>query len=199
MRVIGLTGGIASGKSSVSNILKHYPHVDADLVSRRVVSPGMPGLQQIFATFGSKILHEDGRLDRGAMRSLIARDSQAQQQLNAILHPIIIDAIKQELKALEAQGEALAFVSAALMMESGSYKNYDAVILISAPWEIRLKRLLERDGMDRGAAILLMNRQWRDEKRRSLATCEIINDGSLEDLKARTREALEKLDIDWRD
>lgn len=199
MRVIGLTGGIASGKSSVSNILKHYPHVDADQVSRRVVSPGMPGLQQISATFGSKILHEDGRLDRGAMRSLIARDSQAQQQLNAILHPIIIDAIKQELKALEAQGEALAFVSAALMLESGSYKNYDAVILISAPWEIRLKRLLERDGMDRDTAILLMNRQWRDEKRRSLSTCEIINDGSLEDLKARTREALVKLDIDWRD
>jgi len=198
MKTIGLTGGIASGKSSVSRILKHYPEIDADQVSRDVVAPGSPGLQMIVTVFGPEILQEDGALNRARLRKLIAHDPLAQQKLNAIMHPIIIAVIQDRLQTLAATGESLAFVSAALMMESGSYRNYDAVILITAPRETRLKRLLQRDNMDRETAEKLMDRQWSDEKRRPLAHAEITNNGDLQDLETNVKKVLESLQIPWR-
>lgn len=198
MQTIGLTGGIASGKSSVARILNRYPEIDADQVARRVVEPGSAGLQQVAAAFGPDILLADGNLNRAALRQRIAQDGEAQQRLNGILHPIIIAAIQARLRDLEQAGEEVAFVSAALMLESGSYRNYDAVVLVTAPEEIRLKRLLSRDGMEADLARKLMGRQWTDEKRRPYATVEIVNDGTLQDLEDRTRNALEVLQISWR-
>ena len=195
MRVIGITGGIASGKSAVEALLGGFPVIDADKVSREVVEPGQPGLAGIQARFGDEYLI-DGKLNRQKMRQLIAKDQTAQEELNAILHPLIAARIQEKLTALKE--EPVAFVSAALMLETGSYKRYDAVILVSAPLEIRLKRLVQRDGMSRDLARALIEKQWTDAQKRPYATVEIVNDGDLVDLKKRTEAALNQLGIPWR-
>lgn len=194
MKVFGITGGIASGKSTVESFLQPHPIIDADQVSRDVVQPGMPGLEQIRAAFGDAMLLQDGTLNRAALRNRIASDGAAQQQLNHILHPIIIAEIKARLAKL-AENHAVAFVSAALMMESGSFRNYDGVILVTAPAGVRLARLLERDGMAEASARALMARQMPDEEKRKFCTVEIVNDGDLEALARKTREALARLGI----
>lgn len=195
MKVIGLTGGIASGKSCVESYLKQrFPVIDADQVAREVVAPGRPGLQRIRDRFGDDILLPDGALNRAALRQRIASDRQAQQDLNGILHPIIIGEIKRQLAEL-AQTHEIAFVSAALMLESGSYKNYDGVILVSAPYELRLARVLQRDQMDEASARALMDKQMPDGEKRKLCDVEIINDDTLEALKAKTDAVLADLGV----
>lgn len=187
MKVVGITGGIASGKSEVERILaQHHPVIDADQTSRQVVAPGSRGLAMVVDAFGKDILQADGALDRAALRTLIASDKTAQQRLNAILHPLIGQTIMGELAQLAAAGTPLAFVSAALMLESGSYKRYDRILLICAPQETRLQRLIARDGMDEELARALMGKQWADDKRRPYAQHIIENDGDLEALRRTT-------------
>jgi len=195
MRTIGLTGGIASGKSAVCRILDGYPIVEADLVAREVVEPGQPGLARVVEAFGQEILMGDGRLDRAALRSAIANSEAAQQRLNRILHPLIIGEILARVQAFREGGEPVAFVCAALMLETGSYRAYDTVILVTAPFETRLARLLQRDGMDEATARNLMARQWSDEEKRRFATAEISNDSTLEMLEMRTWQVLAGLGI----
>ncbi len=195
MKTIGITGGIASGKSCVADFLKGFPHIDADQVARHVVAPGAVGLRRVVKTFGAAILQADGALNRARLRQIIAHDRNAQQTLNGILHPLIRAAIQEKLTDLARAGEPVAFVSAALMLETGSYRNYDAVLLITAPEEVRLARLLERDGMDERAARSLMAKQWDDERKRALATVEVINDGDLKTLEKKVWEALGALSI----
>ena len=195
MQTFGLTGGIASGKSTVAGMLAAYPHIDADLVSREVVEPGTPGLTKIIDAFGPNVLTPEGTLYRAGLRAMIASSKQAQQTLNAILHPIIIQTIKDRVEGYKRAGEPIVFVSAALMMESGSFKNYDAIILVTSPEEVRLKRLLARDGMEPDSARNLMAKQWTDQQRRELATVEIANTSDLDHLRQETRAALIKLGI----
>jgi dephospho-CoA kinase len=190
--VFYLEGGIASGKTTVESFLEPHPVIDADQVSRDVVAPGMPALEQISDLFGDHFIRPDGTLDRAALRQQIASDRDAQQKLNALLHPIIIAEIKRRLQNLAAT-HAVAFVSAALMLESGSYRNYDGVILVTAPYETRLKRVLSRDGMDETSARALMAKQMPDEEKRKHCDVEIVNDGDLTDLKRKTHLALEQL------
>lgn len=194
MKVFGITGGIASGKSAVESLLDPHPVVDADQVARDVVAPGTKGLQSVSDHFGPAILLPDGQLNRAALRQQIAADRAAQQKLNQILHPIIIEEIKRRLAKL-AETHAVAFVSAALMMESGSFRNYDGVILVSAPEAERLRRLMARDGMDEQTARALMARQMPDAEKRPHCDVEIVNDGSLAELEQKTRAALQQLGV----
>ena len=190
MRTIGLTGSIASGKSSVCRILDGYDIIEADLVAREVVEPGSPGLARVVEAFGAGILEPDGCLDRSALRTLIANSGAAQQKLNGILHPLIIGEIMTRVETLRTNGAAIVFICAALMLETGSYRAYDTIVLISAPFETRLQRLLQRDGMDETTARNLMARQWPDERKRPLASAEIVNDGNLEELEHNTWHAM---------
>jgi len=195
MKVFGLTGGIASGKSAVMGFLQDYPLIEADDVSREVVGPGSVGLAQISEAFGNEVLQDDGTLDRAALRRTIAHSKDAQQRLNAIMHPLIIQTIMSRLHDLAEAGHSVAFVSAALMLETGSYRKYDGTLLVCAPESVRLARLLSRDGMEEATARALMAKQWPDEKKRELATVIIENDADLATLEARTKQALVKLEI----
>lgn len=196
MRVFGITGSIAAGKTSVTDMLAaHWPVVDADLVSREVVAPGSLGLAQVAAAFGPEVLDASGALNRTYLRGLIAESGEAQQRLNGILHPLIIAAIKDKLAALQAAGHTVAFVSAALMLETGSYRNYDGVVLVTADEEVRLARLLRRDGMDEAAARKLMARQMPEAEKRRFARVVIANDGNLDDLRRETAAALAELGL----
>ena len=193
MRTIGITGGIASGKSAVCDLLSGYSQIDADLVSREVVAPGTPGLAKIANVFGKRMLLPDGGLDRAKLRNTIAKEEDAQQTLNQILHPLILASIREKLNRLETAGTPVALVSAALMIETGSYRNYDKVVLVTAPYTLRLRRLLERDGMDEATARQLMDKQWPDERKRTFADGEIVNDGDMDRLKERTEAAMAQL------
>ena len=147
LKVFGITGSIAAGKSEVERLVgAHWPVIDADVVSREVVEPGAEGLTRIVEAFGNDVLDEDGRLNRVGLRNIIAHSKEAQLKLNGIMHPLIIGTIQNRLEAMAQKGQSVAFVSAALMIESGSYKNYnEGVILVTAPDDIRLDRLLQRD------------------------------------------------------
>lgn len=196
MKTIGITGGIASGKSAVGRVLADYPLIDADVISREVVRPGQPGLLRVVEAFGQEMRDEQGLLDRTRLRALIAVDERARKRLNGILHPLIRRSIRTKLRAYQRQGAEVVFVSAALMIETGSFTGYDEVILVTAPFEDRLRRLMARDGMTEPLARSLMAGQWEDARKRPHAAVEIHNDGSLEDLETSTWAALQKLRID---
>ncbi|MCB1042486.1 MAG: dephospho-CoA kinase [Acidobacteria bacterium] len=184
MRVVGITGGIASGKSSVARFLmdRGYHVIDADQVARWVVEPGQPGLLEIAETFGASMINVDGTLRRSALRALIAKDPQAQQRLNQIMHPLIRQEIERQVADFEAQGEQLVFVEAALMIEAGTSHKYDHVILVTAPLDERLRRLADRDSMPRDQAEMLISRQWTDEQKIPFADSIIENGSNLDEL-----------------
>lgn len=191
MQTYGITGSIASGKSTVAHLLEQYwPVIDADVVARDVVAVNSEGLAAVVAAFGPEILQQDGSLDRVKLRGLIAAQASAQQQLNQIMHPRIADMIVQQLRTLAEQGCELAFVSAALMLETGSYQRYGGVILVCAPETVRFQRLLARDHMDETSARQLMARQMPDAKKRGYTDLIIENDSTLEALEARTRSLM---------
>jgi len=148
VKTVGLTGGIASGKSTVARLLRQrgVPVIDADQVSRRVVAPGSPGLAELLAAFGPGVLAPDGSLDRPALGARVVADPAARKQLEAITHPRIAAAINLNLAELAQRGEAVAVVEAALMVESGSFRIHDAVILVRCAAEQQLRRLEGREG-----------------------------------------------------
>jgi dephospho-CoA kinase len=154
MKRIGLTGGIATGKSRVANILvsNGIPVLDADQVARDVVAPGTPGLQALIGTFGPTVLQEDGSLDRGALGELVMADADARKTLEAITHPLIFMACQAWFRAREREDHGAAVLEAALMVETGSWKLYDAVIVVSCEPETQRERLMRREAMDREVA-----------------------------------------------
>ncbi len=187
MNVYGLTGGIASGKSAVAKFLNNrgIKVIDADQIARDVVRPGEDGLGRVAAAFGPDILLADGSLNRKELRIRIAQDAEAQALLNRIIHPLIRQRIANQLAELARAGTPFAFVEAALLLEAGSASRYDRIILVTAPKEERLKRLVSRDGMSKDLATKLMARQWTDEEKRLHADHEIVNDGSMATLEAK--------------
>ena len=190
MLVVGLTGGIASGKSTVGRILAGMgvPVIDADRVARDVVEPGTPALAEVVEAFGPAVLDADGRLDRAAMRRRIASDPDARRTLEAITHPAIREAIGARLLALARQGSAAAVVEAALLVETGSYRMYPALVVVSADPEVQVRRVMARDGVSEADARALVAAQLPMADKERVATHVIRNDGDLAALEARTRE-----------
>ncbi len=190
MIVVGLTGGIATGKSTVAEFLRQagVPVIDADLVSREVVARGQPALAQIREAFGDEVLTPEGALDRPAMRQRISRDPTARRQLEQITHPAIRRAIAEQLGELAAQGHPAAVVEAALLVETGSYREYPVLIVVACAPEVQLARARARDGVSEEDARALIAAQLPLADKISLATHVIYNDGGLDQLEARTRE-----------
>jgi len=189
VQLVGLTGGIATGKSTVARILATLgaPVIDADQVARAVVEPGSPALFAIVEAFGPSALRSDGSLDRSAMRSRITHDAAARRRLEAITHPAIRQAIVAEITRLAGEGHPAVVVEAALMVESGSYKMYPHLIVVSADRERQLDRLVRRDGMSPDDAGALISTQASTAEKEAVATHVIRNDGDLAELEAQTR------------
>ena len=163
--MVGLTGGIACGKSAVARILRErgVPVIDADRVARDVVAPGTAGLQRIVARFGPEVLGPDGSLDWAAMRHRITTDPDARRALEAITHPEIARSIGEQLVALAAAGQAAAVVEAALMVETGSYRQYPVVVVVSCDSATQLDWVQTRDGvaLEQARAIVGTSCRWR--------------------------------------
>ena len=195
MRIVGLTGGIATGKSTVGRLLQEWgvPVVDADQVAREVVAPGSEGLGAIVEAFGSEVLTVDGALDRPAMRQRILRDPEARRVLEGITHPAIRASIAQRLVALAEAGHEAAVVDAALMVETGSYVLYPQLMVVSCRPETQLARVMARDGMDEADARALVATQLPLAEKERYATVVVRNDGSPEELAVALRAAWDSL------
>lgn len=160
--LIGLTGGIASGKSTVSAIFKEMGCrvIDADLVAREVVGPGSPGLKLLAEEFGWDIIDAQGNLKRDYLGKLVFKDEGLRNKLNAILHPLIIKIIRERAAAeKENDGKSIIVVDAPLLIEVGLYKEMDYVVLVYADEETQKNRIVERDKLSDEEAYLRIKAQ----------------------------------------
>lgn len=189
MRTVGLTGGIACGKTTVSRLLRSWgvPVLDLDQVAREVVAPGSEGLAEIARRWPRVV--RDGALDRKALGEVVFADPDARRELEAITHPRIWEATERWLADREAEGHPVAVVDAALMVETGSWRRYDRLLVVSADRATQLARLASRDGLDPEAAARRIDAQLPLAEKEKLATAVIHNDGTLAELEARTRAA----------
>jgi len=187
MKVVGLTGGIATGKSTVAAMLRmrhRVPVIDLDRVAREVVEPGTPALRAIVAHFGEEVLGADGALDRAALRRRISVDAEARKALEAITHPAIREGAAKALADLAQTGVPAAVVEAALLVETGSWRTYPFLIVVSCDPEVQLRRLMARDGQGEAEARALIATQLPMGEKERVATHVIRNDGDLDALEA---------------
>lgn len=183
MLTIGLTGGIASGKSEVSRMFEKLgaPVIDTDLISRQLVEPGEPALQEIIAAFGASILNTNGTLNRKKLGKLIFQSKQQREQLEDILHPRIRDEVYRQLQALDAP---YAIVVIPLLLESRYPITVDRVLLIDAPQELQRRRLMQRNNIPQVEADKMIQAQTTNNKRLAAADDVISNRGTLKMLRA---------------
>lgn len=189
---VGLTGGVASGKSAVAAQLAKLGAVviDADKLAREVVAPGTDGLAQIRQAFGQAVLTPDGSLDRAALGALVFSDEAQRLTLNAIVHPLV-RAEANRLRAAAAN-EAVVVEDIPLLVESGQADRFDQVLVVQAPPEARIRRMVEDRGWSVAEAKSRMAAQASDADRAAIADHLLINDGTLEQLQAHVSELFEK-------
>lgn len=192
-RRVGLTGGIASGKSSVSTILAELGAViiDADALAREVVGFGTPGLAAVVAEFGPGLLTPEGHLDRPAMGDLVFGDVDARRRLESIVHPLVFERIV-DLEQHAPPG-ALVVHDIPLLAESGRADTFDAVIVVHAPEDLQIDRMVRDRGWTEEEARARIAAQAEAEHRLRLATYVIDNTGTLEDLRRRVTEVFEEM------
>lgn len=165
MKLIGLTGGIGAGKSTVSDYLKQkgYPVLDADLVAREIVEPGTETLSELSRTFGEEILNPDGSLDRGALAKIAFSDPENKKILDQIMHGKVIEILLSRAKAITE--EPVVFIDVPLLFETGMDRYMDQVWLVDADEDVRIQRVMERDGSSmEDVRKRILYQSGRDEK-----------------------------------
>lgn len=185
---VGLTGGVASGKSTVAAMLAELGAVviDADAIAREVVAKGTPGLEAVVAAFGPELLTSDGELDRPAMGRLVFGDEEARRRLEGIVHPLVFERYA-ELEA-SAPADALVVHDIPLLAESGRGEDFEAVVVVDVPRELQVERMLRDRGWTLEDAESRIAAQATREQRLAIATHVVENTGTLEDLRARVAE-----------
>lgn len=196
MLLVALTGGIASGKSTVARRLAEHGAVivDADQVARDVVAPGEPALARIAEEFGPGVIAADGSLDRPALGAIVFRDPEGRQKLNAITHPAVL-ARSRELfaAAAEADPDAIVVYDIPLLVEAGRHDEFDLVVVVRAATETRIARMVELRGMTREEALHRLNSQATDAERVAIADVVIDADGTVEETLAQADQLWENL------
>ncbi|WP_107765766.1 dephospho-CoA kinase [Nocardioides terrigena] len=190
---VGLTGGVASGKSTVSAILAELGAVviDADALARDVVARGTPGLDAVVAEFGPALLTPAGDLDRPAMGRLVFGDEGARKRLEAIIHPLVIERMATLEAAVDEDDVVVHDIP--LLAEGGRADTFDAVVVVDAPRDLQVERMLSERGWTREDAESRIAAQATREQRRAIATHVIDNNGSLEELRARVEAVFDEL------
>jgi dephospho-CoA kinase len=197
VKKIGLTGGIGSGKSAVTDYLLERGRrvIDADALAREVVAVGSEGLAAVAARFGKSILLSDGSLDRKGLAAVVFSDDDARADLNALLHGRIGRAIEEGLARYREAGERACFVSAPLLIEAGMQKGCDAVWLVDADDEERARRVMRRDGMSLEEARARIKAQMPSSEKAKYASETIDNSGAISDLRRAVDALLEKYKV----
>jgi len=195
VKLVGLTGGIASGKSTVAAILRRLGAtiINADELSREVVQPEQEAWEEIIKTFGPDILQEDKTLDRRKLRKIVFDNPDARKKLEAIIHPRVRALAERRISELAAAGSSVIVYEVPLLFEAQIHLWLRPVILVACDLETQKKRLLERDHLTELEAQQHLDAQMSLEEKRKLADYLIENDGTLEELEQDVRAVLEKI------
>lgn len=182
MLVIGLTGGIGSGKSTVAALFAEHgvPVIDTDRIARELVEPGQPALEEIREAFGAEVLDPDGRLDRARLRAIVFGARERRLQLEAILHPRIRQTVRERIRALTTP---YCLVAIPLLVETGQRDQVDRVLVIDTPPEEQVRRTRARDGLSAAQVAAIMEAQADRQTRLAAADDVIRNDADLEHLR----------------
>ena len=190
MRIYGLTGGIASGKSTVARIFRELGAtlIDADELAREVVEPGTPALAEIVARFGPEVMDAEGRLDRKRLAAIVFGDDEARAALNAITHPRIGQASQKAIAEHTRAGVDPVIYEAALIVENKLYTWMTGLIVVSVPVEVQLGRLMDRDTIDEAAAQSRLDAQLSLADKVAVADHVIDNSGTLDETRAQVAD-----------
>jgi dephospho-CoA kinase len=195
MRIFGLTGGIASGKSVVARMFRDekIPVVDADRISREVTAPGKPAHGEIVRRFGAQILLPDDRIDRKKLGEIVFADPGRRTELESITHPFISAGIREAVSALASEGHAVVIVEAALILEKGRQGMFEAVIGVRCERRLQMARIMDRDGISREEALRIVSSQMDPEEKALASDYVIDNSGDIAETRAQVRAIAEKL------
>ncbi|MBI2164246.1 MAG: dephospho-CoA kinase, partial [candidate division NC10 bacterium] len=185
--VVGLTGGIATGKSTVAAMFaaRGAAVVDADRIAHALQEPGQPCHHQILEAFGTEILDGTGRIDRRRLGARVFAEPAARRRLEAIMHPAIRAACENEIRAAEASGRPVCLVDAALILESGQRDRFDAIVLVSAPEAVQVDRLVRSRRLTEAEARQRIQSQWTTTAKAALADFVIDTGGDLADTEGQ--------------
>ena len=193
-KLAGLTGGIATGKTTVASLFKEKGVyiIDADLIAREVVKKGLPAWKMIKEEFGNDVLQEDGELDRKKLGSIVFSSKEKIQKLNSIVHPFVRERMMEEIeKAISMERNILLDIP--LLFENGIHKWLRPVILVYAPVEVQIERLMKRDGLSREECEKRIKAQMPIEEKKRLADYIIDNSGEISNTKRQVEEVYEKI------
>lgn len=193
--VIGVTGGIGSGKSAVSGMLceRGARLLDADALSKQVTGPGMPALEEISARFGSDLVNLAGRLDRERLAAVVFADPEKRRELEAIIHRRVVEAIDGFLREWREAGyDGLAVLDVPIPVARGFLDNCDEVWVVESPDALRVQRVRMRSGLTEADIRIRMSAQLTPDAYRALATRIVVNDGSLPELRGKVFRLLDE-------
>ena len=192
MKIVGLTGGISSGKSTVSSYLKQLkiPVIDADEVARKVVEPNSQGAREIRKTFGSDVFEEDGSLNRQKLGALIFSNAENRQKLDDLLQPLIKIMILDEIEEYRQKGETMIVLDLPLLFEKHYEKLCEEIIVVYVPRELQLERLMKRNQYTKQEALFRIDSQLSIEEKRKRATVLLDNQGTVQQLYQQVEQWL---------
>ena len=192
MKIVGLTGGISSGKSTVSSYLKQLkiPVIDADEVARKVVEPNSQGAREIRKTFGSDVFEEDGSLNRQKLGALIFSNAENRQKLDDLLQPLIKIMILNEIEEYRQKGETMIVLDLPLLFEKHYEKLCEEIIVVYVPRELQLERLMKRNQYTKQEALSRIDSQLSIEEKRKRATVLLDNQGTVQQLYQQVEQWL---------
>lgn len=193
MKIIGVTGGMGAGKTTVSAILREMGAevIDADLISRKITEPGEPAWQEIVDCFGRDILRPDMTIDRGKLAGIVFMSEDKRKKLEEIIHGRVIREIRERIRKLEAAGyDGIVVLDVPIPVREGFLDIADTVWVVICPEEERIRRVMKRSGMDRGDAIRRIRSQLSQEEYIRLADEVIENEGDLESLRRKVADLL---------
>ena len=196
---VGLTGGIASGKSTVCNWLAEHGFnvIDADRVAHGLIRKGQPCFQPVVAAFGPRILDADGEIDRNRLGEVVFHDPDRLQELNALVHPEVIRKILEQLDRLEgSHPPSKVVVDASLMIESGFHKQFKHLVVVSCSIDQQVERLMARNRLSRAQALQRIGLQWPLQAKLPLATVVIDNSGTLQQTWRQVDRLLKTLEAE---
>jgi dephospho-CoA kinase len=196
MLKVGLTGGIATGKSYVIAVLRELgcEAIDADSIAHQVIEPGRPAYHDIVNHFGRAVLNEDGAINRAALGGIVFADQAQREKLNSIVHPRVYEAQAEWLAEIARRDpDAIAVIDAALMIETGSYRRFDKLIVVYCEPELQLRRLVERNNLTREQAMARISAQMSSEEKLKYADYAINTSNGFEDTRRQVERVYDEL------
>jgi dephospho-CoA kinase len=196
VQLIGLTGGIATGKSTVSAMLKKAGAIiiDADRIARDVIKKGLPAYREIVAQFGTEVLLPDGEINRNMLSDIIFNDHQKKQLLNSIVHPYVNEEVNRQIIQIQkTHPNAVIVLDIPLLIEAGMHDDLSEIIVVYTPQDIQIQRLMQRDRISEADALARVQSQMSIEEKKQQATLVIDNSGTIENTRRLTLDIFKRL------